>query len=414
MSDDDDILLPPAGDREWMLDALAELVRLRGAAHLVVAPLLVATSDYLPDRWVGGEASVRRLLRRLMIYADLPYDEVEVEVYAVGDERARAGRPSGKLAGVCDLWLVEARGRRARFAVEATLLGEPEAVAAAAARAVADAFRREHGLRSGDAADEQRRVDLTAVYLGFGRLTADAAHRYAKGGNRPVRQGLLSPKAACFALAAVAVVRDLDRRALKTIGAGLQANQRAFFRRSVELLREVEPPLAARLGLPPRAEWPAAPDLAELTAPLRGEAGDDDEVAAPSEERGIVGANRGKAVFRVERRAGLRIARTVIMGCVMLGGIATRPQMGELLTMEQVVAGAIVLGIAGLLLGSLFRESRCSEPKCGASLRPEMTECPRCGGTIRGSIRHPRERLAAEEALGAEVEAPLSERSGEA
>ena len=91
MSDDDEILLPPAGDRQWILDALAELVRARGPAHLLVAPLLVATPDYLPDRWVGGEASVRRLLRRLMIYADLPYDEVEVEVYAVGDERARVG-----------------------------------------------------------------------------------------------------------------------------------------------------------------------------------------------------------------------------------------------------------------------------------------------------------------------------------
>jgi hypothetical protein len=407
MSDDDEILLPPAGDRQWILDGLAELVRLRGPAHLLVAPLLVATPDYLPDRWVGGEASVRRLLRRLMIYADLPYDEVEVEVYSVGDERARVGRPSGKLAGVCDLWLVEARGRRARFAVEATLLGDPEAVAAAASRAIADAFRREHGIHSKDPADEQRRVDLTAVYLGFGRLTADAAHRYAKGGNRPVRQGLLSPKAACFALAAVAVARELDKRPIKTIAAGFQANQRAFFKRSVEALRGIEPSLAERLGLPPRPEWPEAPDLAELTAPLGAGDDDEDEVAEVAEERGIVGANTGKPVFRVERRAGLRIARTVVMACVMLGGLATRPQMGELLTMEQVVAGAVVLGIASLLLGSLLRESRCSEPKCGASLRPEMTECPRCGGTIRGSIRHPRERLAAEEALSAESEPPL-------
>ncbi len=397
--DDDEILLPPVGDREWLIDALRELVRQRGAAYLVAAPLITARAEFLPDRWLGGEASVRRLLRRLALFADLPDADVSVEIYAVEDERARAGRPSGKLAGVSDLWLVEARSGRLRFAVEATLLGEPEAVAAAAARAIADAYREVHGLRVGDAYEEERRVDVTAVYLGFGRLTADASHRYAKGEKKPVRQGLLSPKAVSFLLAAVVAVRGLDRRATKRIAGELQANQRAFFRRSLDLLGTQEPPLGRRLDLPPPSEWPEAPDLEHFTKPFEDEPADAEETAEAVEDRGIVGANRGKPVFRVERRAGFRIARTLVMACVMLGGAATRKQMGEILTMQQVMVAALVLGAVGFLIGSLFRERRCSEPKCGAPLRSEMTECGRCGGTIMGTIGHARERLAAEEDL---------------
>ncbi|MCA9637650.1 MAG: hypothetical protein KC420_16605, partial [Myxococcales bacterium] len=253
-----DILLPPDGDREWLLGALAELVRACGPAPLLVAPLIAGDARFFPDPWAGGKASVRRLLRRLLGYAGIDADTVEVEVYGADDERARVGRPSGNLAGVSDLWLVEARGATLRFAVEGTLLADPEAVVAAAARAVADAFRSLRSLRVRDATEEQRRIDVTAVYLGFGRLTVDAAHRYASGRPRPSRQGLLSPKAVAFLLGAVIVARELDARALKAIASGLQANQRAFVRRSVELLQEERPPIAERLGLPPRDAWPEA------------------------------------------------------------------------------------------------------------------------------------------------------------
>ncbi|HGG58051.1 MAG TPA: hypothetical protein ENK31_09680, partial [Nannocystis exedens] len=308
--DDDEILLPPVGDREWLLDALRELVDQRGPAHLVAAPLVTARAEFFPDRWLGGEASVRRLLRRLALFADLPDADVSVEIYAVDDERSRVGRPSGKLAGISDLWLVEARSGRLHFAVEATLLGDPQAVAAAAARAIADAYRELHGLRVGDPYEEQRRVDVTAVYLGFGRLTADASHHYPKGEKKPVRQGLLSPKAVSFLLAAVVVVRGLDRRQAKRIAGALQANQRAFFRRSLALLGTAEPPLGSRLALPPPSEWPEAPDLEHFTQPFDDERADAEETAEAVEDRGIVGANRGKPVFRVERRSGFRIART--------------------------------------------------------------------------------------------------------
>ena len=398
---DDDGFLPPASERAWLIEALAELVAARGPGPLVRAPLVLPSAAFFPDPWRGGEASLRRVLRRLFRYAGLAGLEVALKVYAAEDEGAREGRPGGAMAGVSELWLVGVSGGVARFAAEAGLLADRAAATAAAARAVAHAYRSVHRLGVADAAQEQRRIDATAIYLGFGALTADAALRYVVRGGRSAqtRQGALSPQAACFALAARLVAGGADAKAIRAVGGALQANQGAFLRRAAEHLAAMSPPVGEALRLPPQESWPAPRPLAELTGPLGGDEAEDAEEAPPAEDRGIVGQNAGKPVFRVERRAGGRVARVLVMGALMLGGMATRPQMGEALTMAQVAMAAAALGVIGFALGSLIRESRCSEPKCGASLPAGATTCPRCGGTIRGTIRSPRERLAAEEAL---------------
>lgn len=399
--DDDDGFVPAGEERTFLLGALAELVAAGGPGPLVAAPLVEPTPEFFPDRWVGGEASVRRLLRRLLRYAGIEGVEVALTVYGAEDERPREGRPAGSLAGVSDLWLAGMSGSTARFGVEAPLLADPIAVAAAGARAVAHVFRLRHRLPAANPVDEQRRIDVATVYLGFGVLTADAALRYVSRGGRSAqtRLGVLGPQALCFLLAARLVAGGASSKSMRRVAGALQANQGAFLRRSAEILGAT-PALGQTLGLPERSSWPAPRPLAELTGPLAE--GDEEaaaEEAAPAEERGIVGQNAGKPVFRVERRAGGRIARVLVTGTLVLGGMATRPQMGEALTMAQVAMAAVVLGALGWGLGSLFRESRCSEPKCGATLPKDATTCPRCGGTIMGTIRNPRERLAAEEAL---------------
>src|SRR5690606_9618878 len=112
----------PAGDRAWFAEALGDLVRSGGPGPLVAQPIVEADARFFPDPWRGGPASLRRLLRRLCRYAGLDAAatdrvlEVEVELYDAKDERPRVGRPAGNLAGVSDLWLVEARADRLRFA----------------------------------------------------------------------------------------------------------------------------------------------------------------------------------------------------------------------------------------------------------------------------------------------------------
>ncbi|MBA3546333.1 MAG: hypothetical protein H0T76_07620, partial [Nannocystis sp.] len=93
-----------------------------------------------------------------------------------------------------------------------------------------------------------------------------------------------------------------------------------------------------------------------------------------------------------------RLGRVLFMGCLMLGGVASRMSQGEGVGMSSIAVIAVGLGLGGLGIGRLFRDRRCSEPKCGGPLRPDVRVCPRCQGEVVGTIKHPRERLAAEEA----------------
>lgn len=410
---DEDMLLPPLEVQAWVIGELAALVRERGYEPLVNAPLLEPSATFFPDRWAGGEASVRRLLRRLLHYAGMGDHEVEVTVYEDGPERRAEddGKPTPLRGEDVDIWwkgqVRDPSGRpRVRFGAEAAALRDPAGVVAAAARAVARAYRQDHGLSAVDRAREERLVDLTTIFLGFGALTTDAAHRHVskadgsfRSKGRVARLGVTPPQVMAFALAAQARARGLERAGLRRIAGLLRPNQAAFFRRALEVIDEDE--ILDRLGLPDPESWAAPASIRSLIPTLADDASEDVEApeAAVVADRGVIGMNAGKPVFRVERSAALRVAKLLALPVVMLGGVVVRGFKGVELPMQWVVLAAAALGIVGLALGRLLRDRRCSEPKCGQVLSPEATTCPRCGGTIMGVISHPRERLAAEEAL---------------
>jgi len=410
--EEDEVLLPPPPARAWLLEQLTALVRARGAGPLVSAPLVEPTAEFFPDPWAGGEPSVRRLARRLLRYAGIEGMPVEVTVLDEGDAIA---------AGTAGVSFEGLRQGTLSFAVQVAALRDPLVVVPAMARAVAEAYRRVHRLPTGDQPPQQRLVDVTAVYLGFGLLTANAALRHAgsgggwgRRGNRTrTRLGFLDPQSVGFLLAAQLHARGLRGKPLRAVLRKLAANPAGFVRAAEPVLEQLQPPLAEQLGLPPREHWPPAPELAVLTGPF-----DDDELEADEpeerkdEDRGVQGMNAGRPVFRVERTKALRLAKMLAMPTVMLGMVAGRMQIGIDFPLWQAGVAAVVLGTLGLAVGRMLPDRRCSEPKCGAALELDMEVCPRCGGTIRGVIHHPRERLAAEEALartGAADDAPEPE-----
>jgi hypothetical protein len=65
--------------------------------------------------------------------------------------------------------------------------------------------------------------------------------------------------------------------------------------------------------------------------------------------------------------------------------------------------GAAALGaVAGALIGRRFVRHTCSDPSCTATLPSAATErCPKCGGTLLGTLDDERDRLEMEEALAA-------------
>lgn len=398
-------MLPPQDERRLLLDQLTALVKARGPAPLLVAPLLEPSARFFPDRWQAGEGSLRRLVRRLLGYAGLGQLRVDVAIYDADPSRRGEvlGKPSSARGHDLVVWLAAVERDLVKVGAEGSAMVDPHTIVAAAARVVAHVYRRHFGLATNDAFDP--RIDLTGVYLGFGVLTADAALRYTvrtaagpmQTRRTPARLGVLSPQSLCFLLAAQLHARNLPRAERQRIGKLLQANQAAFLRHAYAALDRAEPPVAQQLGIPPQEQWPAPPDLAALTVPFS----DDPDVAPEvrrDEDPGIVGINAGKPVFRVERSMAARLGRTLGMGALMLGGVVAGMKGGLQLDAGTIPMIALGLGVTGLVLGRFLRESRCSEPRCGAPLAAGATVCPRCGGSVVGVIHHPRERLAAEEA----------------
>jgi hypothetical protein len=441
------VTLPPLEERDWLIARTTELIAAFGFRGYVQAPLLEPTPEFFPDAWQGGEASVRRVLLRLLRYAaaacsaELQLGEIEVEVVLHASDPARrgevVGQPPAMRGHEANAWFVWLGGRKARFAVEEVALREPENLVPALARAVAHCVRTAHRLTTPHDLAGQRLIDLAGFALGFGLLTTDACQRFysrSAGGFRSTRAearlGALSVQDMSFLLAMQAHARGLDRRARRRMLDRLQPNQAGFISEAwsvIETAEKLGTPLRERLGIPAPSTWPAAPSLAKIlgepissrgrvveAAPAdeRDEDEDDDDeeededpgASRSLEERrdldpGVVGLNRDKPVFRIERSAARRMAKLLGLPILLLGGLLSRGSFGVELPMHIVMPAAIGLAVAGLAIGSFFTDRRCSEPKCGRALTVDDAVCPLCGGTVMGVIKAPDERLGAEEDL---------------
>lgn len=411
MSDDDDVLLPSANERDDVLAELAALVAARGYEHLALAPLIGAEPSFFPDRWAGGAASVTRMLKRLFVYADL--ESLPCRVVVEPDVGLGPMAPAGIGAHA---WLYKLEDGTAVVGVRESSIRDPGLLASALARVTAEAWRAHHRIAVIDTIREQRGVDVTAIYLGFGRLTVGSSLRHGidRGGARPrastTRLGVLPPRTLAFVLAAQVHVRELDEATRRRLGRELGGNTEAFFAAALAWHASQTPAIRERLAIPPRSAWGDPPSLSMLTAPLADDDAPDaeDESAAESRhdtDRGVLGMNAGKPVFRVERSKARRLARMLGLPVILLAMLAGRMNMGIEFEMWKALAIAAVLALAGLAIGRLFPDVRCSEPRCGEPLAADATTCPRCGGQIVGVIAHPKERLAAEEAHTARLAA---------
>ncbi len=413
----EEILLPQDEDQSWLLGELAGLIKRQGFETLVNAPMIEPTAMFFPDRWAGGEPSMRRLAQRLLHYAGLGEFVAVVHIYEEDPDRRGdvEGKPMPLRNESVDVWFIgfarDQQGRRTcRLGVEAIAMRDPGPLVASTARAVAAAYRAHHELVVKDRVTEERLVDLTTHYLGFGILTTDAARKHissADGNFRSkqklMRLGVLGPHAMSFLLAAHAHARGLDRKGHRHIAKRLPDNQAAFFRRALQVLGPEES-VRQRLGVPEIDDWPDPMSMRSLIprslgAELDAEADEDAPEERVGVDQGVIDMNKGKPVFRVERRASLRIAKLLAMPVLMGGGMVARGFQGVDIPMWAIISASAGLALLGLLIGWMLVDIRCSEPKCGQALTAEHETCPRCGGDIVGVIDHPKKRLAAEEAL---------------
>ena len=300
-------------------------------------------------------------------------------------------------------WFAGMRGTTALFGVHRNQLREHDAIVGTLCHEVAHAYRRLTGLAEAYDRLEEENTDLTTVYLGFGILTTNNAYRFRKwrrtGGPyagiawSTESAGYLSPQAMAFALAAQVTARGLSASESKRLGRHLETNQQAFFHAARKHLARDVVGLRLRLGLPPVETWPEPRALRFRPIPDDACFDPGDGASAAIDEPW----NEQRNVFRVRET---KTARYTLGGLLLgaIGGLFASASLG--LAPERVVlCAASVLAVASGWWGRGKFTDECSDPECQARLRADSETCPRCGGRIRGIIRDPNERLAAEEAL---------------
>lgn len=402
-------MLPPAEERQWVLDSLAGLCQQVGWEPLVCAPSILPEPRFFPDTWTPDARGVIGLAYRFLRYYGM--DGVEAALRVFEDEQEAGPLAADGLAAQS----VRHQGAAAYFAgivddtclfgINESQLSDALGVTACMAHEVAHAFRTRFRLAlAGEQQrdEEERLTDLTTVFLGAGVLTTNATARHRSGrldgsmfGHQWSFQslGYLSPACMSFALAVVAVVRRLERPERRAIAAALEPNQAASFRKSVTWLERHQPDLGGRFGVPrDMSDWPEPWSLSQLTGTIAALAEIDFDPGTPAEDEQRW--NIGKPVFRV--LPGYERANAIWIG--FFSFIFTVIS-GVWLPIWACLIVWVALIVTMLRLLRRFGRPRCSDMECRQVLRETPSICSGCGGSIKGAIRGRGRRLAAEDAL---------------
>jgi len=227
--------LPNREVRQGLVAAYAEVVSSLGLLSTERA-LVLPNGEFFPDRFTADEASVQRMLDRLLEHAALSDMALVVRFW---------GEPAGSCGtGACGSCgptqaapesesvqrLVDA-GEHWQINVLPAEVGSPVALGSALSHAVALAVLRE--------ADTPPRhleldlaVDLTAIALGYGVLLLEGSHIYRKscGGPSIARTTALGPTEVALVLALSAAVSE---QSLRKVGKHLSATQSEAFAEAV-------------------------------------------------------------------------------------------------------------------------------------------------------------------------------------
>jgi len=179
-------------------------------------PLVLPNGEFFPDVFTGDEASVQRLLDRLLEHAGLA--DMAVVARFSGDAEASCGtgacgscapaqaEPESveRLVDAGEFWQVN---------VLPTEVGQPVALSSALCRAVALAVLREADMPPQELPLDLA-VDVTAVALGYGVLLLEGSHIYRKScaGPSVARTTALGPTEAALVLALSAAVNGQSLR----------------------------------------------------------------------------------------------------------------------------------------------------------------------------------------------------------
>src|SRR6478609_3408266 len=200
--------LPNGEVRQGLVAAYAEVVT-RLELLSTERALVLPNGEFFPDVLTGDEASVQRMLDRLLEHAGL--SDMALTARFWGESAAGCG------TGACEHWQVN---------VLPTEVASPVALGSGLCQAIALAV-----LHEADAPPRlplNLAVDLTAIALGYGVLMLEGSHIYRKscGGPSIARTTALGPTEVALVLALSAAVSE---QPLRKVGKHLSATQQEAF-----------------------------------------------------------------------------------------------------------------------------------------------------------------------------------------
>jgi hypothetical protein len=440
---------PDATDREWLLDALAELVEHRGAEALL-APPVVPGAKAFPERWRPTRAGVTEVARRCAAHAGLVGVRIDVvdgrDAGFSVDPTAPTELEVDAVAPTSATLVLAVLGRDDVAGAACHAIG---AVIAALGRiAQAGPFRSTDEV--GGDEDTRRRGAVAAVWAGLGVLAANAAYQqYTYGtpinGYAPIDYRVVQAGAVPMSALAFLVAVQAELRGATGLPEGLKGPQRDETRAWRKALAGRGAALRDRLGIaagargadrrPPLAAIDCEPEDVGGGAGagvgvgvvvgggggggvgvggggggvggVGGGGGRDDgeHPGAAADASSVVIATDDEGfdperlahgeVQRVRGAPGRPVFRVMqnasgigtLLG-MLAGGIAA----GILLpTPIGLGAGLIAGGFTGFATGRRRTHARCAD--CDIALPLDASICPRCRGILGRVIRHRNDRL---------------------
>lgn len=365
--------LPPEEEREALLDSLADLVEIQGAADFLHRPILRPNTTSFPDAFRDDLDGAIPMLRRVLAWARLDGQPFAMEVRDA--ERIQVGEGTWERHSGAVAWY-EGRDETTgelHFGLTPEAFDSPDKLAGTLLHECAHAFRDHQGLVVEDRALEEQLTDLTAIFLGGGVFVANNAFRYEARleGNaswsRSEQVGYLGPNAACFALATM--VRARNQAGDEACADDLESVQRRLFKASLDVLPS-RAELRARLGLPLQDPSPPVFNVPSIVTSL----------PPPAPEPLLSNHPEGPfALRRQEARVGLAATIGVLAGFFVVmvlraDGVAVPPL-------------SALLGLCAAPLGRHWFTYRCNARGCDCPVDRLERVCPGCNTRLNGVLR---------------------------
>ena len=235
--------LPVSDDeRAWVDEGFRRLSRMLGDERMLMAPVVLPTDEFFPDRFEKSVAGLERIFQRVCGYMQVDPAELDLELIPDQSElfedlpefRMRSSDPAGLHFG-------KTRDERAVIAIKQDQLKDPLCLVATIAHELCHVILLDGERMSRETKDLEPMTDLATVFLGMGVFTANSARRFIqfqedrRQGWSMSRMGYLPEEIYGYALARFALLRN--ETPPKWAGY-LDTNVGTYFRQSSVWLRK--------------------------------------------------------------------------------------------------------------------------------------------------------------------------------